>query len=255
MVADRLVARTGSAALAAAVLTLCGPGADASPGAAQQAAQAAAPTAAAAAATPSTARVTSVCIDQEIADRLAVKRKRRKVVDRLFVKQARHELSLTGGYYVSDLFSSTYAVGGSYTYHMTENTAVELNASITHADAELVRALEGERDTVVDDDFAQVRFLESLLLWTPVYGKLRLGGSVSRFDIHLDAGVGVVDSQTSRGAAGVGGIGFKLFIGRALAVRIDARDHIFRQELLDERFLVNDLSLTVGLSLFLPLRN
>ena len=254
MVADRLVASTGSAALAAALITLCGSGAAASPGAPQQAAQAAAP-AAAAAATPSTARATSVCIDQEIADRLAVKRKRRKVVDRLFVKQARHELSLIGGYYVSDLFSSTYAVGGSYTYHMTENTAVELNASITHADAELVRALEGERDTVVDDDFAQVRFLESLLLWTPVYGKLRLGGSVSRFDIHLDAGVGVVDSQTSRGAAGVGGIGFKLFIGRALAVRIDARDHIFRQELLDERFLVNDLSLTLGLSLFLPLRN
>jgi outer membrane beta-barrel protein len=256
VVADRLVASTGSAALVAAVLTLCGSGATASPGATQQAAQAAAPTAAAAAAAaPSTTRVTSVCIDQEIADRLAVKRKRRKVVDRLFVKQARHELSLIGGYYVSDLFSSTYAVGGSYTYHMTENTAVELNASITHADAELVRALEGERDTVVDDDFAQVRFLESLLLWTPVYGKLRLGGSVSRFDIHLDAGVGVVDSQTSRGAAGVGGVGFKLFIGRALAVRVDARDHIFRQELLDERFLVNDLSLTLGLSLFLPLRN
>ena len=255
MVADRLVATSGSAALVAAVVTLWGSGAAASPGA-QQAAQAAAPTAAAAAAaTPSTARVTGVCIDQEIADRLAVKRKRRKVVDRLFVKQARHELSLIGGYYVSDLFSSTYAVGGSYTYHMTENTAVELNASITHADAELVRALEGERDTVVDDDFAQVRFLESLLLWTPVYGKLRLGGSVSRFDIHLDAGVGVVNSQTSRGAAGVGGIGFKLFIGRALAVRIDARDHVFRQELLDERFLVNDLSLTLGLSLFLPLRN
>lgn len=253
MVADRLVASSGSAALAAALLTLCGSGAAASPGAPQQAAQAAAP--AAAAATPSTARATSVCIDQEIADRLAVKRKRRKVVDRLFVKQARHELSLVGGYYVSDLFSSTYAVGGSYTYHMTENTAVELNAAITHADAELVRALEGERDRVLDDDFAQVRFLESLLLWTPVYGKLRLGGSVSRFDLHLGAGVGVVDSQTSRGATGVAGIGFKLFVGRAFAVRIDARDHIFRQELLDEQFLVNDLSLTLGLSLFLPLRN
>ena len=257
MVADRLVARTAGAL--AAVITLCGSGvAAASPGGAPQAAQAAsAPAAAAATAvTPSTsARATSVCIDQEIADRLAVKRKRRKVVDRLFVKQARHELSLIGGYYVSDLFSSTYAVGGSYTYHMTENTAVELSAAITHADAELVRALEGERDMVVEDDFAQVRFLESLLLWTPVYGKLRLGGTVSRFDIHLDAGVGVVDSQTSRGAAGVAGIGFKLFAGRAFAIRIDARDHIFRQELLDEQFLVNDLSLTLGLSLFLPVRN
>ena len=80
---------------------------------------------------PQKARPTSICIDQEIADRLAVKRKRRKVVDRLFVKQARHELSLVGGYYVSDLFSSTYSLGGAYTYHMTEGTAVEMNVAFT----------------------------------------------------------------------------------------------------------------------------
>jgi len=207
------------------------------------------------AADPSPARPTSLCIDQEIADRLAIKRKRRKVVDRLFVKQARHELSLLGGYYVSDLFSSTYAVGASYTYHMTENTAVEISAALTHADAELLRSLEGERNMVVADDFAEVRFLESLLVWTPVYGKLRLGGAVERFDIHLDAGVGVIDSQTSRGAAGAAGLGVKLFAGNAVAFRLDARDHIYRQELLDERFLVNDLSLMFGVSLFLPFRN
>jgi len=34
---------------------------------------------------------TALCIDQEIADRLAIKRKRRGAVDRLFVKQGRHE--------------------------------------------------------------------------------------------------------------------------------------------------------------------
>jgi outer membrane beta-barrel protein len=204
---------------------------------------------------PDKARPTSVCIDQEIADRLAVKRKRRKVVDRLFVKQARHELSLMGGYYVSDLFSSTYAVGGAYTYHMTENTAVEMNAALTHANADVIRAIEEERMQVLDDDFATVKFFESLLLWSPVYGKLRFGGSIARFDIHLDAGVGVVDSPTSRGAAGVAGIGLKLFAGQAVAFRLDARDHVFQQELLDESFIVNDLSLTLGLSLFLPFSN
>jgi outer membrane beta-barrel protein len=204
---------------------------------------------------PDKARPTSICIDQEIADRLAVKRKRRKVVDRLFVKQARHELSLVGGYYVSDLFSSTYAVGGAYTYHMTENTAVEMSAAFTHANADVIRAIEEERMQVLDDDFATVKFFESLLLWTPVYGKLRLGGSIARFDIHLDAGVGVVDAPTSRGAAGVAGIGLKLFAGQALAFRLDARDHVFRQELLDQGFIVNDLSLTLGMSLFLPFTN
>jgi outer membrane beta-barrel protein len=200
-------------------------------------------------------RPTAICVDQEIADRLALKRKRRKVVDRLFVKQARHELSVVGGYYVSDLFSSTYTLGASYTYHMTENTAVEMSAAVTRANASLIRAIEDERMQLIDDDAAGVRFFESLLVWTPVYGKLRLGGSIARFDLHLDAGVGVVDSPTSRGAAGVAGIGLKLFAGRALAFRIDVRDHVFRQELLDQGFIVNDLSLTLGMSLFLPLRN
>jgi outer membrane beta-barrel protein len=198
---------------------------------------------------------TEQCIDKAIADRLAVKRKRRGSVERLVVKQARHEFSMGGGYYVSDLFSSTYVLNGSYTFHMTESTAVEIGGAFTHANAEVIRAIEDERGTVLEDNYAKVRFVESLLLWTPVYGKLRIGGTIARFDLHVDAGVGVVDSSTSRGAAGVAGLGSKLFLGEALAFRIDLRNHVFRQELLAESFLVNDLSLTAGLSLFLPFTN
>lgn len=198
---------------------------------------------------------TAQCIDKAIADRLAVKRKRRGSVDRLVLKQARHEFSLGGGYYVSDLFSSTYSLNGSYTYHMTESTAVEIGAAFTHANAEVIRAIEDERGTVLKDNYAKVRFVESLLLWTPVYGKLRVGGTIARFDLHVNMGVGVVDSSTSRGAAGVAGLGSKLFLGEAVAFRIDLRNHVFRQELLAESFLVNDLSLTAGLSLFLPFTN
>ncbi|MBL4632499.1 MAG: outer membrane beta-barrel domain-containing protein [Kofleriaceae bacterium] len=198
---------------------------------------------------------TEQCIDKAISDRLAVKRKRRGSVDRLFIKQARHEFSFGGGYYVSGLFSGTYVLNGSYTFHMTETTAVEIGGAFTHANADIIRAIEDQRGVVLEDDFATVRFVESLLLWTPVYGKLRLGGSIARFDIHVDMGVGVVDSATSRGATGVAGIGSKLFIGDALALRIDLRNHVFRQELLDESFLVNDLSLTAGLSVFFPFSN
>lgn len=198
---------------------------------------------------------TEQCIDKAIANRLAVKRKRRGTVDRLVVKQARHEFSVGGGYYVSDLFSGTYSLVGSYTFHMTESTAVEIGGAFTHANADVIRAIEDERGTVLEDDYAQVRFVESLLLWSPVYGKLRLGGTIARFDLHLDMGVGVVDSATSRGAAGVAGLGSKLFLGEAVAFRVDLRNHVFRQELLDENFLVNDLSLTAGLSVFLPFSN
>jgi outer membrane beta-barrel protein len=198
---------------------------------------------------------TAMCIDQEIADRLAVKRKRRGAVDRLFVKQGRHEIAVGGGYYASDLLSGTYILGASYAYHMTDETAVEFAGWWTHANADIVRALEDKRGTVVADTYAREIFAESLLVWSPVYGKLRLGGSIVHFDLHTDVGVGVVDSKTSRGAAGVLGFGMQLFMGQAVAFRIDARNRTFRQELLDERFLVNDSALTASLSLFLPFHN
>jgi len=198
---------------------------------------------------------TAMCIDQEIADRLALKRKRRGAVDRLYIKQGRHELAVAGGYYNSDLLSGTYIVGGSYTYHMTDETAVEFAGWWTHANADLVRALEDKRGVIVTDTYASMIFAESLLSWAPVYGKLRLGGSIMHFDLHGDLGVGVIDSKSSRGAAGVVGFGIRLFLSQAVAFRIDARNRTFRQDLLEERFLVNDTAVTAALSLFLPFHN
>jgi outer membrane beta-barrel protein len=201
------------------------------------------------------ATTTSTCIDQEIADRLAVKRKRRGAVDRLFVKQHRHEITIGGGYLASDLLSGTYLLSASYTYHMTDETAVEFGGAFTHANADLIRSIEDNRGVVLDDTFADEWIGESLLVWSPVYGKLRLGGSIVHFDLHGDAGVGVIATDTSRGAAGVVGFGVRLFMGQAFAFRIDARDRIFRQELLDEQFLVNDTAITASISMFVPFHN
>src|SRR5262249_21996011 len=68
------------------------------------------------------AEVRAECIDQELAEKASYKRRRRGRVPRDFVKAQRHEISVNAGYYVSDLFSATYVLGGSYTYHMTEDT-------------------------------------------------------------------------------------------------------------------------------------
>ena len=142
-----------------------------------------------------------------------------------------------------------------YTYHMTENMGLEFGVAATHANAELIRAVEAGRATVLDDTYAGIVIGESLLVWSPIYGKLELGGSVVHFDIHLDLGVGVVDAQTSRGAVGVAGVGIKLFAGNAVAFRIDFRDRTYQQQLLDDNFIVNDIAVTAGFSVFLPFSN
>jgi outer membrane beta-barrel protein len=193
------------------------------------------------------------CIDQELAEKAAYKRKRRGRVPRDFVKAQRHELSVIGGYYVSDLYEATYVVGGMYTYHMTEDTAVEGSFWWTHASAQIVRAVEDGRATTLRDTFAPVMLFASSLLWYPFHGKLQLGGEVIHFDINLNAGVGVIDSPTSRGVTGLGGLGFKFFGGSAVAVRVDIRDLVYSQELLDQSYIVNDVTVTAGLSIFLPL--
>jgi outer membrane beta-barrel protein len=194
------------------------------------------------------------CIDQELADKLAVKRKRRGRVPRVFVKAQRHELTLLGGWYVSDLFSGAPTYGVAYTYHMTEDAAIEATWQRSYQDAELARSIEDGRVQLIKDTYAPMNLFSSTLLYYPFHGKLRFGGSVAYFDVHLDLGVGVVDSPTSRGAMGVGGAGFKLYMGKAMAIRLDARDHVYRQELLDSKFIVNDVSVTLGLSMFLPWR-
>lgn len=195
---------------------------------------------------------TGACIDEVIADRLARERARRGAVDRLFVKQARHELSAGGGYYVSDLLGGSFAASGSYTYHMTETTALEFAGAVTYADSSTLRAAQADRADIAGAETERVLAAESLLVWSPLYGKLRLGGEIMRFDLNAAAGFGVVDAPTSRGLSGVLGAGAVLFMTEALALRLDARDRIHRQQLLESSFLVNDISLTFGLSVFFP---
>ncbi len=69
----------------------------------------------------------------------------------------------------------------------------------------------------------------------------------------MAAGAGVVDSVLSQNLAGNAGFGLKFFGQRALAIRLDVRDHVYRQQLLARVMWVDDLTVTLGFSLYLPL--
>src|SRR5262249_36161383 len=166
--------------------------------------------------------------------------------------ELRHEFTFLGGWYVSDLFEATWVLGGAYTFHMTEDTGVEASILFTHTKADVVRAVEDGRATTIRELFAPANFTTAALLWYPFHGKMQMGGTIVHFDIHVDAGAGVVNSQTSRGVTGVGGLGFKFYLGGAFSWRIDVRDYIYRQELLNDHYIVNDIALTTGFSVWLP---
>jgi outer membrane beta-barrel protein len=193
------------------------------------------------------------CIDEEVKADLFAKRRQRTSRDRLFQQTNRHELTLQGGYYVSDLFDGTYTFGGAYAYHMTEDLAVEATGAYTRLASSGGPELERTFAVLGTLPRRQLSF-DADLVWVPAHAKMRFGGAITHFDIYVAAGAGVVDSVLSSNVAGNGGFGLKFFLGRAIAFRIDIRDHVFQQQLLSQVLWVNDLSVTAGFSVYLPVR-
>jgi outer membrane beta-barrel protein len=204
------------------------------------------------AATPPDAAKGDACIDENVKADLFAKRKQRTSRDRLFQQTNRHELTAMGGYYVSDLFDGTYTVGAAYTYHMTEDLGVEASFGYTRLTSSGGPELERTFAVLQGKPRRQLTF-DADLVWAPAHGKMRLGGQINHFDLYVVAGTGVVDSVLSQNVAGNAGFGLKFFGRRAFAVRLDVRDHVYRQQLLSQVMWVNDLTATLGFSLFLPL--
>ncbi len=200
-----------------------------------------------------TAPAQAQCIDEAIRDELNARRKYRGVQERLFQKARRHELSVLGGAYAADLMSSSYAVGGAYTFHFSEDLGLEAFVGYTRSKSEVVSIIEEHLATDLVRERVPVWLYQGHLLWTLAYGKMRWFGSrISRFDFGLALGGGVTDNQSARSLTFSGGLGFKFYPNEWLAVRVDLRDQVLTQELLGDARIVNNLMATLGLSMFIP---
>jgi outer membrane beta-barrel protein len=204
-------------------------------------------------ATPRDAR--AQCVDDELKQELVGGRHYRGVQDRLFTKAFRHELSAMGGLYAADLYSSSWVVGGAYTFHFSEDLALEASVQFMRFRSDVTQAYERRypQIQVVDQPDRPGRLYFGHLVWSFAYGKLRwMGDGISRFDFNLAIGAGATDDSTSIGVTGSAGIGTKFYFGRWFAVRFDARDHVLREVLVGDEHLVNDFVITLGASVFIP---
>jgi outer membrane beta-barrel protein len=193
------------------------------------------------------------CIDEAIRDELNARRQYRGVQERLFQKAHRHEISAMGGAYAADLMSSSYLVGGAYTFHFSEDLGLEASFGYTRSHADVVKLIEDRLSTDLVRENVPVFIYEGHILWTLAYGKLRWFGSrISRFDFNLALGGGITDNRSARGLTFSGGLGFKFFPTEWFAVRVDVRDQVLNQELLGESRIVNNIIATLGMSVFIP---
>jgi outer membrane beta-barrel protein len=193
------------------------------------------------------------CIDEAIRDELNARRRYRGVRERIFQKALRHEVSIMGGVYAADLLSATYLLQAAYTFHVTEDLGLEASFAYSRASSELVDIIENDRGISLIRIDAPVYVYQAHLVWTLAYGKLRwFGDGISRFDFNLAIGGGLTDNQTSRGLTFSAGLGIKFFFDQWFSIRVDIRDQVLQQELLGESTIVNNLTATLGLSVFLP---
>lgn len=199
------------------------------------------------------ATASAQCIDEAIRDELNARRRYRGVQKRLFQKTGRHELSALGGVYAADLLSASYLLQGAYSFHVSEDFALEASFGYTRAESALVEVVEQDTSFTALRLDAPVYIYAGHMLWSFGYGKLRwFSGTISRFDIYFALGGGVTDNQTAEGLTLSGGLGMKFFFGEWFAVRMDVRDHVLSQELLGISEVVNNLAATLGFSVFLP---
>jgi outer membrane beta-barrel protein len=195
------------------------------------------------------------CVDDALKQDLIGGRHYRGVEDRLFTKAFRHEISIMGGYYAADLYSSNWLASGAYTFHFSEDLALEASFAYTRFRSAVTDTYEAR--------YPEIQIQQSTnnpgllyfghILWSFAYGKLRwMGDGISRFDFNLAIGAGVTDDSTALGLTGSAGLGAKLYFGKWFAVRADVRDHLLREALLGDEHLVNDILVTLGASVFIP---
>lgn len=197
------------------------------------------------------------CVDPELRGELVGGRHYRGVQPRLFTKSFRHELSALGGWLAGDANDGAPWYGGAYTFHFSEELGLELSVGFSRARAKLAETIQDRFPQPIEvfRNDRQVRQYLGHLLWSIAYGKLRwMGGAISRFDFHVAMGGGVSDDEISRGLMGSLGIGSKIYFTSWLALRLELRDQLKAQKVLDDTRLVNDLLFFGGLSLFFPFK-
>jgi outer membrane beta-barrel protein len=177
---------------------------------------------------------------------------RKGLAKRNFEKSLRHEVNLFGGVYASEIMGTASLTGVSYTFHISEDFALETGFSYAWLSSAIARPVER---------FAGYTFLEShsafvysgSLLWHPFHGKFMFFRSaVPHFDFYFKAGVGITDSLTSKGLTYSAGAGMKIFVSSWMSLRVEICDNIYVQEVLSTQSLTNNLSVTLGVGIWIP---
>jgi len=190
------------------------------------------------------------CLDETIADELGQGFKRKGVQKRDFLKKGKFELSGIGGFYASDVLSSTYVYGGSLAFYPSEDFGLEV--LVTQSPIEFrLEAPFNQFDK--EQHFTPQTALQIVgsLLWSPMHAKFKFSDqTIIHGDIFFVAGAGRTDADSVQGLTWEAGAGLKLYLARFVALRLDVRDFILAQEVLGRGRVANNVTTLLGVSVW-----
>ncbi len=191
------------------------------------------------------------CIDQSLADQLGGELKPRGVQKKDFLKRRKLNLVMHGGLYAGDLTSSSWIAGGSLGFFFTEDFGIAGEFDLTPLTLDL--------DEPLAQFFNDSRFEPAMayvglgnLVWSPIHAKLKMGGGIVHADFLLFAGGGRMFHDAIQGIAFDAGFALDMFVTKAMSIRLGARDLMAVQEVAAETRYTNNIVVTAGLSLWIP---
>ena len=154
---------------------------------------------------------------------------------RKLMRDGRTDLGLFLGFSTGELYQRNIALGLEARAYMSDSFAIGAHAfyalNFDTSLAEQVKALRGDR--VSDSSFAKLGLGAALeAVYVPAFGKASLlGAMVSRYDLNVSGGLGVVqvtgDGLDAFAPAPVVGFGARFFLSDELAVNLQLRDYIY----------------------------
>jgi outer membrane beta-barrel protein len=177
---------------------------------------------------------------------------RRKGVQRRdFLKRHRFEISAVGGFYASDVLSSTYDYGGALAFYPSEDFGLEV--LVTRSPFRF-RLEEPFTAFDLEHHFQPSTAWQGIfsLLWSPIHAKFKFtDATIIHGDIFAVAGAGRTFSDSVIGLTWEAGVGLKLYFSKYVTFRLDLRDFLLPQEVLGVGRITNNITVLGGFSLWL----
>jgi outer membrane beta-barrel protein len=176
---------------------------------------------------------------------------RKGVQKRDFLKRMKFEISGVGGFYASDLLSSTYTAGGGLAFFPAEDFGLEVLVSWAPVRFRLEQPF-SEFDKTRRFQAGSALQAVAGLLFSPFHAKFKVTEqTILHGDLFAVVGGGRTFHDSVQGLTFQGGLGLRLYLLWRLSFRLDVRDFIMPQEVLGRGRTTHNITLLAGFGIWL----